>query len=464
MSRLIKITYAGLAIGKDQADSSYNLADKYKISSGYTEFSITFEVVVSNSTRSTFLTSEAALIAAYRKPDQALEVVIGSTARHDYDPADNTGFNARATCVKVGGPEDTANSSRYRCQVTVQLPADLSGRSGRQSSTVTVDTTASGKRTVTIEGSYTALSTNAATDQYAAAADTYCSGVLTAVGGTYNLLPESYVYDDQDKVLRFKRVYQEVFAAESVAATDNAAICDQRLVIERGDTQEGGPWGDGGWDRKVTPLRRVRAIFSCSVKSSQTTDLKTLYEGTVLPHLDAQVNAVTGGTLVRVSATPSFDVGENRLQATVEYLADVGSSFLAADIRVTQEIDHGIRLVPVWDGSPFSRDLYHVPQAKIITVERDLTWVGPEGPSTVPNVQGYYLTFTSRTESRTRVGGIGGTASVYLTLTRERFRFEKGNVLNAGAPAAAGTRARSRELPEPGGLSSWFNAEQVTNL
>lgn len=464
MSRLLKITYAGLTIGKDQADSSYNLTDKYRISHSYTEFSVSFEVVVSNSTRASFLTAESTLLTAYRKPDQAVVVNLNGTDRHNYDPSSNTGFNARATCVKLAGPEDTANSARYRCSVTIQLPADLSGRSGRQSSTVTVDTTPSGKRSITIDGVYTALSSNDAAAQYAAAADTYCSSVLTDVGGTYNLLPESYSYDDQDKVLRFRRVYQEVYKAESVSATDNAAICDQKLVVERSDTQESGPWGEGGWDRKVTPLQRIRVSYSCSVKSAQTTDLKALYEGTVLPHITNQVSALTGGTLVRVGDSPSFDLGENRLAATVDYLANTGSSFLAADIRITHEIDHGIRLVPVWDGSPFSRDKYNVPQSKVITVVRDLTWVGNEGQATVPSVAGYELTFSTRTEGRSRIGGVGGTDTVYLTLTRETFRFEKANVSNASSPAAGGTRARSREIPEPGGLASWFTTEQVQNL
>jgi hypothetical protein len=106
---------------------------------GYTEFSMTFDVVVRNATRSTFLTSEAALYAAFKQPDQKLEVFLGASTRHTFDPAANTGFNSRATIERPPSELNTANSGLYRVSVLVQLPADLSGRDGRQTSTVTVE-------------------------------------------------------------------------------------------------------------------------------------------------------------------------------------------------------------------------------------------------------------------------------------------------------------------------------------
>lgn len=437
MSRLLKITYAGLTIGKDQADASYNLTDKIKLGSSYPEFSISFDVVVSNATRSSFLSAEAALIAAYRKPDQALTVVLGSTDRYDYDPSDNTGFNARATCAKVGGLEDTANSARYRCSVTVQLPANLSGRDGRQSSTVTVDANPSEKRTVTIEGAYTALSSNSASAQYASAVETYCSGVLTAVGGTYNLLPHTYAYDDQNKVLSFKRVYKEVDFAESLSGTDDAAICDQQFVIDRAELP-----ADGDWDKDVQPLQRLTVAYSCWVKKSQTTDLKTLYEATIRPHILAQVQAVTTGTVVVVNERPSFDLAEHRIACAMELAASVGGQFIQADIEVSDEQSLGVVLVPVWDGLPFSRDRYDVPQTHVKTIDRVVTWIGEPGTSTTPAVNRFVLVGRGTRVRRTRVGR--PSDFIKLTSVREVFRFEKADVQQVGA-AGGGTRVADSE-------------------
>ena len=125
MARLIKITYGAVTVGLG-GDASITLVDKYRAVYGYTEFALTFECVVRNATRATFLAAEAALVAAYRLPDQDLDVDLAGTNRHSFTVAAGTGFNARATAAKVGGVEDTANSARYACSVTVQLPADLS--------------------------------------------------------------------------------------------------------------------------------------------------------------------------------------------------------------------------------------------------------------------------------------------------------------------------------------------------
>lgn len=437
MTRILKVTYAGLTIGKDQADASYNLTDKYRVASSYSELSVEFEVVVASATRATFLAAEAALLAAYRKPDQALEVVLGSTARHDLDPADNSGFNARASCVKVGGVEDTANSARYRCSVVVQLPADLTGRSGRQSSEVSVEVTPAGKRTVTISGAYTALSANSASDQYASAVSTFCSGILTGIGGTYNLLPEQYAYDDQDKVLRFRRVYEEVFLAESQGGTDHAAIKGQQLVIERLDLP-----ADGDWSFDVQPLQQLRATFGCYVDSAQTTDLRSLWEDTILPHIRAQAAALTGGTLVVVRAAPSFDLAENRIAAVLELAGDVGGAFFQADVDVFDDVDLGVRLVPVWDGLPYSRDRYDVQQRHAKTVDRSVTFSGEGRSLQVPAFQRFVLVGRSTTTRRTRVGRPGDYHR--LTVVRDIFRYERADIRQVAA-AGGGTRARVQD-------------------
>jgi len=236
MGRELEFTYAGLVIGKGQTDSSYNLTDKYTFSKEYGKASLSFDVVVQSPTRATFLTSEAALIAAYRKPDQVLVVVLEATDREKFDPSDNSGFNLRARCEKLGSEEDTANSSRWRCTVTVELPADLTGRSGRLTSQVDVQTDPAGIRTLQITGTYTALSSNEARAQFEASILTYATALILGLGSTiasWDLIgTPTAVSDDQDKFITFSRVYQELVFNQAIGVLNSANLVGETLKVQ----------------------------------------------------------------------------------------------------------------------------------------------------------------------------------------------------------------------------------------
>ena len=450
MARLIKITYASLVIGKDQSDASYTLTGKYSLASSYTEATFTFDVVVSNSTRASFLTSEANLIAAYRKPDQTLEVLLGSTDRHDYDPSSsvNSGFNARASCTKLGSVEDTANSARYRCSVTVQLPADLTGRSGRQSSSVSVDADPSGKRTVTIEGVYTALTTNSATDQYTSAADTYCSSVLSDVGGTYELLTRGggFAYDDQDKVLRFRRVYREVIYRQGLSGTDVAALKEPRLVITRVTQPNDSAQGFDG-----VPLVAMRATYSAFVDKNESTDLAGIYSGTIRPLILAEANLVAGGTVVVHRESVDYDRDNNTIACVADLLADVGGTFYQINLDAEDVIQNGVRFVEVWDGDPYACDKYEVPELHIRTITRSTTARTSQrfAPRLgIPDVAGFHEISTRRTERQSSFG-IAGDPIPYQVVFHT-FVFRRANISGqpTGGDSGAGATGVGRRVPD----------------
>lgn len=448
MARLVKITYGSLILGKDQTDTSFVLADRCKIALGYTEFSITFDVVVRNATRSTFLTSEAALLAAIKAPDQKLEVFLGSTTRHTFDPAANTGFNARGTCAEFGSELRTANSAHYRCTITAQLPADLSGRDGRQTSTVTVEATPAGKRTVVIEGTYTALSSNSSYAQYVASVGTYCDGVISALGGTYNLISEGtggrggFSYDDQNKVLRFRRVYEEVFYRESLAGGDHASIKGAQINIDRTTPENRGPAGFN-----VRPLERLRASYSATIDRS-VTDIKGLYESTVRPLLLAELQNVSGGTVVVVGETPSYVPTENVLRVVLDVACDLGGSFYSASLRTQDYLRHGKILVPVWSDDPYARDLYRGPATHVKTVTRfTVAKVGGGANGSgvadrfqIPVLAGFEEIEQLRDESREHVGVTGDGFEV--AQVTHVFVFEKANLEGGGSGSAGGAGSR----------------------
>ncbi|MCO5167880.1 MAG: hypothetical protein M9894_16170 [Planctomycetes bacterium] len=366
MSRLIAITYAGLTVGAGGA-SAYHLTGRYRFLHDYERASVTFEVVVQDDDPASFVAAEQALRDAYRTPDQALTVVLGATSRHDFDPALNTGFNARATARKLAGQEDTARSARYECAVAVELPASLSGRAGRRSSSVDVATSPSGRRTVTVEGVYTALANAAARAQFAASINAYAAGVLSGLGGTWELVgTPTERADDQNKVLRFTRRYAELLYDQAQGTRDHPAIVEPQVTFARGRNSASSSAALG----PAQALVQLDASYSASVRFDQTTDLEDLWSNVVRPYVLAEARRLAGSTVVVTADRFSFDPDENVLSGNLSLLADPGAAFFQARVSLSESIDEGIVLKPVWDGNPWSRDRYDVPKSGVRVLTR----------------------------------------------------------------------------------------------
>lgn len=425
MARLLKITYAGLTIGKDQADASYNLTGKYSIHETYEAFAIEFEVHVANAVRADFLTAEAALRAAYRKRDQALTVVLGATNRHAFDPATNTGFLAKATCRKTGSRRDTANAATYRCSVVVRLPADLAGRDGRRDGKVLVDRTPANRRRVTIAGEYTALNANSAREQYEAAIATWQTSVLDDLGGTYEITSQRYDYDEQDKELSFSRVLEEVIRPQGVGTTNVAALVSPRLIIRKQTRQlEGAP------GLNVRPLVGIAVDYETWVDKDVTTDLVALYASTIRPLILSEVYTIASlGSAAIVREQPSYDLADNRIAVSMDLQVDPGAQFYQGRIVVRDAIRHGVVLLPVWDEDPYARDGYQGPATHVKTYTR--TTIGKPGAAdgrlgVPPRLTGFVELEQLRDVDRFDMGVVGDT--IPLEAVVHTFVFERANV------------------------------------
>lgn len=456
MSRLIKIVYGSIVLGKDQTSTSYVLTGRYRTDVSYDQFSVEFEVEVRHATRATFLADEATLLAEFRKPDQALAVSLGSTARHSYDPAANTGFNQRATYRKTG-QDDTANSATYAVRITAQLPADLSGRSGRQTSTVEVRVSPAGYRTVVIQGAYTALSSNSAKAQYTAAATTYCESIITAlqsdISGNFQLqstgTPDGdFTYDDQNKVLHFRRVYVEQLHRQSLQNTVETGIRSPNIQIERLT-----PPDPSDPDMNTRPLERVRATYEAWVHRSVATpaQLESYYYSTIRPLLIDELNLVAGTTVVVMQETGAYLRYGSQVRAVIEAVADLGAQFYEARLEISDYLRLGKALVPVWSGDEFARDKYPVPayHRKVVqrfTVARTTQTFSPR--IGIPEFPGFEEMEQLRNETRSAFG-VTGDQIPYAQVTHT-FVFERANISSVtggggsggGSDDGGGTRTR----------------------
>lgn len=352
VTRTLKITYNGVLCG---GTSDYLIHGKWSLSKTYERATVSFTVLVQDDAAATFQTKCAALEAAYRTPRAALLVECESQTLLSFDPSANTGFHSSPTITKVGDPRaDTGRSRLYRCEVSFDLPADLSGVSGRAYSTSSVDYDASKRMRITITGRYTALSSNGATAQYKSAGPTYCASVISSLGsgGTFDLIDEQITPDDQDKWAEFSRTYQEILYGTASATLAHASIRASNVAFSR---QRVAPGDSPG--KNVKRLETITARVDCFIDHTATTDTETLWTGTIRPYVLTRIKALFNvATIADVLEDAQFDHTQNRLSGSIACSCVVAGA-TTFEYRSTVKIttDTGELLQPAYGGSRYSK-------------------------------------------------------------------------------------------------------------
>lgn len=426
MARTLAITYGSYVVGLGGTSSDVRPTDKVTVEQEYTSGRVSFEVMVLSSSASAFATVEAALVSAFRTPEQTLTVALGGQTRYSFSPASNTGFNTSPSIEKLAGVEDTDRSGRYRIEISFGLPASLAGKSGRQSASVSVRTDPAGIQEVTISGVYTALSGNSAREQYDAAIATYVAAVKSALSITdWELVGRPIEEDDHNgTALRFARVYREIFRNQGVGTTDVAGIVNPRLRIRRTDSATGDTTELG----QTEPLRSMDLSYTCTVDKSVTTDLDSFYTSTIRPHLIAEAEALAGTGVIVQRESPNFDLFANRVYVDMDLLADVGTGLFSASVEVEDVISNGEVRFVVWDGNPYSRDVYQGPKAWIRRIRKSvLRRAGTAGISellSIPTAEFRENSQVRKTSTR-ELGRQAGGVTVPLEFTVVSQEFER---------------------------------------
>jgi hypothetical protein len=360
--------------------SNFHLHEKSKSNRAYKTATVDFDFVVTTTTEANFAARVLAAERAFRVPRQRVRIIQGAQTLPGYNPANaaggNTGFNAEPSIEKMGDDFDSGRSRRYHVRIEVQLPADLPGQTGRQDSEVDLSYDASRIKTVTISGTYTALGSNGARAQYAAASGTYFAAVKTALGGTYDTVSESVISDDADKIVRFKVSFLEIIYSQSGSGLDNASIVKGVYNYRR---QQVAP---GDSDAGARRLETLEVDFNCSVDRNVTTDLNSLWNDTVKPYIKSQITSLFGATYIAlVDARVLENKDGNGIHGTLTIQAAASDGGSLVQITRTTEVyaRSGKLLVPVWNGNPYARHVYDGPADKIRTTTETKWMLGAGG-------------------------------------------------------------------------------------
>ena len=354
-TRLNVVTYAGLAMG---AGTSYTLTGFRAKSGAYEQLEVEFTVRIANSTPATYRTLWQALETAMRTPNADLSINLGGDTEA-WSHSSNTGFLARGD-FELLEEGYTKASRRYRCSVTLQLPADESGKGGRQSGSFSVEYSPSNVRTVTIEAVYTALSGNSATEQVDAAAGfaAYVTEVQTLLGGTWDRGRKAVQPDDEDKVASVSAVYTEIIYQQSLAVVlDDPDFVNPQVAVQTTRTSVPQLTGSG-----ARPPVKVDVSFATFVDKDSSTDLPGLIRSKVIPYLRALADAfaIVPGDMTAVASTLAGDPNTNAIQGTVTFVGHA-STLVSAELTTVEILHTGTELVPVLDGTKYKRDKYEGP-------------------------------------------------------------------------------------------------------
>ena len=446
VTRELSITYGGVTVGG--TSDVYLLDHSYPrtVRGDYESITATCTVQVVGSSEALFVANCKALETEFMEPYQDVAITLGSES-WAYSHASNTGVLARPSWEVVPHPSNSARSRLYECSVTVQRPADYTGKAGLRVAQITVTTDLSGRRTLDVAGTYTSLSSAGATAQFTSAYPTYLGTLETALTGTWERGAVSYTADDEDKVITFRVASSEPGYSQA-GSSDHAAIKGQSLTVSR---TELGPGDRPG----VVRLRTLAVAYEATIVRSVTTDLDGFYHATIKPFLLARVRDIAGSaSIALVRQSPSYDHENNRITVALEVMAAGGSGLLAHS-EVTQDEDREpIQLVPVWDGNPFARASMPVPahSTRAITITKLMLGAasssrggeggGGGGGGSWGSINDAFGGLIGGAMGQTSLGGGGGISDAFGGLIGGSFGGGGGGALGGSSVGGAGSWVR----------------------
>jgi len=360
--RTLTIAYGGVTVG---TSTSYDLREIMEVSETYEQTTVVCLVTFDAADTASVQMLDDALRAAFTKPDQDLVVTLNGQTWLSLSHSGHTGFNARVQLVPL--PEYfSTRSYGYRVTFQVRLPADLSGRAGRQTSRWSTSTRPTGQKLLAVEATYTALS-GVGTALATAQADfaTYVAALQAVVTGTWvETQAVSFDLDDQNKVCVARAEYQQRLIDDSLTGADDTTfeVRGYTISVERPESKVMRNSG-------ALPLARVSVTFGADVDTGST--IKATYTDRILPYLAALItsHADVVGTPKVARESVEFDPWRNTLQGTVTYLA-AQTSLISASKRIRGRENSGETLVPKLNrNEPFDKAQYTGPRYRIRTVE-----------------------------------------------------------------------------------------------
>lgn len=410
--RKIRIDYGSLTLGT---------ADPYRILNGWeyhrvraNRGKISFSVRVYAADASSMKTVTDALEEGFAERRKPLKLYYNGVEQKSFLATSNIHMDSIGESTSQEGEWFGLITRDYRVSVEVDMPPK--NADGITEEDVKVDFSASERLTVTITARYNSISGSSASSLYVSNFDTYCAGVLSAVGSglSFNKISENYnTLPVVNVQISITRVYQEILFSENDGVLDDPAIRGLKVSLKIGKNFPGDflPSGGGGGGSgaqspgggsvstgatgsgsssggqsvqsahpsSLSPRRLLDLVITASCPVQKATDIYTTYETKLRSYLIEYARIKSGSAIVAViQESPSFDPSDNTINFTIEMKGAIQGSgqVVSSTQQVNQTNDEGKLIIDVWDGTPYGAFEFASKAKKIRTITETSVTIG----------------------------------------------------------------------------------------
>jgi len=350
-----------------------------------------FSFSIHKTTEAAFATEVRLVENAFAVPYQRFVLTQGAGTLASYDPLDtvNTGFNTKATVTKREDIEvNTGRSRRFFVSIEIGLPAGFFALAGIRNHRADVSFTPNDRKTITLTGECTALTTEgSARAQYAVAIALLQTTIIAQITGVYEKIDESVEQDETDKVVTFRRVLQQVRSPQSGAgAPDDPEVQAVEVVISG---RKPAP-GDTPTARR---LREIQVRYTAWVDDGiePSTKYTSSVRNWIITRALQRFGSAAGAL---VDETVETDEQDNRLIVNLTLLAQIDATArIQFTETLTRRTETGEALIPAWTGDPDSYYRFQGPRVRLrtqVSVERVLVSAGSGGGAPGGSVGGFF--------------------------------------------------------------------------
>ena len=342
----------------------------------------TFDVVINGGNSGQLQTAYDTMMAQLNQRHQRFRMSVGGTDHFDFiDGADGVvaagaqeGAEFIKSDVELLGEHRTIQSRAYRITVTITRSPTQAGKVGVYHQKISLSTDDVGKRMLSFRAQFTPGPVNGevGTAEQRYADDTYGfaalrTAITTALTGEWEQVGSLFKsYDEDARTLTAGARYTELlFDQSDLGRNDDDLIgakYDIQVDYRPGYSIPGAPF--------VRPLTAVTVSWSSGVDVSRGMDLKDAINNLVVPY----VSNTVAKKLLSTSITPKLlkhtlkaDYVTNRVAGNLFFLVEE-TQVLELSKRVATNYRRGITLVPVLDGTEFTRDMHTGPGKQTLTV------------------------------------------------------------------------------------------------
>ena len=324
LTNTVTITWGGVAYGG--ASASRQIDGAYIMDKAYDHMRLTFNVMLVSSTAAGRQTLAEALEVNFRKRNQTLIVNVGGTS-FTFEEGDDY-LNSTSSCTKSGQSQtDRGASVSYTCVVEADMPSSTP-TSGLVTLESNVDFEVGRQEVLTLSGTYSATSAEVAVEGSAKkASENYLasSGALaeqttflasrTVDAADFEMVDEQYTYDRLDTVCQWSRQYIQVLANQVEGTLQDTAIKDHKMTFTETAQHPGDSMAS------IYRTRRVVGTYDCAIDITVGTDLQSVFDSKVLPHVKALFQSAFEPELWAVEDHRiSYDETTKRLSCSIQFL------------------------------------------------------------------------------------------------------------------------------------------------